>query len=282
MANVLIVRADWSDSAAISSSTSGTDTLPVANLKKKQPGDIWETSVNTSIITLDRYVTSKPFNFVGLLYTNMTTVSTWQVEASNAPTFPGNAGDYDSGVVTFVGSPTLITPERRHGFVLPSSANMNFGEEGYILGGSGGLARRYVRISLTNSGASTIQAGRLIVGQAYQPTKNYSEGANPFGLIDPTVVTETVGGQRIPREGAELRHTCRFALALLDKSETYMNVPAIMEACGAKEDVLVILDPAESTYVERMMFYGTLAARQSISNTAYDLFEQTFEVEELP
>lgn len=280
MQNVLIVAPDWSDECDIVS-TSENPEFPVGNLLTDQPGEEFRSASGSFQITLDRQTDGKPLNVIALIDTNAASAygATWQVKMC---VDTGFTTGYDSGTLGMRASPWITSLTRRHSLLIPYSAPVwNFGEDGWKLGGGLMGSYRYMQITIANVPESYFSAGRLIVGQGYKATINYSYGGSPFGITDPTNIVESPSGQRYPRVGGYKPRTVKFTLSNVDQTEAWNNLPAIMEYAAGSRPVLVVFDYEESVHLERMMIYGTLSTRQSMTNPAFDLYEQTFELTEM-
>jgi hypothetical protein len=290
MGNSILALPDWSDGSGSALVASSEDSnFPYENLTNYQPTEFWRSAnLSTTTITVNRG-SSKPINFVSLLYTNFTVSATWQIELSDSPLFPASpdaAFKYDSGAIIAVASPSLseIRANNRHCFKQISTANTNLGLEGYTLGGAGGLAGQYLRITLSDATNPDgyFQAGRFYGSQAWQLDLNIAFGSSLMGRVDPSVRQETPGGQTVIR-AIPARDSVEMIIGQLDDTQVWRNMDLFhrMATANGSRDVLAVLDPDHATHAERTVLYGMIGQRLAAQHVGFDLHEERITLEAL-
>jgi len=262
MANIAIGYSDWGDSATIDSSSVETSGFPVENLQATQPTDYWESQTDTPFVVLDRG-SAQTFNIVALLFTNVQAGDTWQVRAADTEANLTAAPGYDSGSVTFRVAGDDDTWDRHHGLLYLSTAQ----------------TYRWIRIDLTLGSGATLEAGRLVIGNFFQPSVNESYGRT-LGFADPGTTIRTDGGALISDERSRFL-TANITLGFLSESELFDSALEFQRLRGTSNDLLIVLDPAESSYLMHQLIYGKLTSSEPSSAAAFNRFRLRFSIEEM-
>ncbi len=261
MGNLVIATPTWSDLATLTAS-SELASAPVANLQRMQPTDLFQAASSADFYLEADRGSAQPFNLVALLYTNVGGSGTWRVRAADTQGGLTSSPPYDSGSLTFWASPNLDTWTRRHSLLwIPA-----------------GVTRRWVRIDVGSVGA-TFQGGRLYIGQAWQPSRNYQYGGG-LGHVDLSPKTRANGLHTVPTAKPTLVQQ-DFQLDFLSEAEMYANLFELRRLRGATKDVLVCLNPDDTTYRHQAMCYGLLDWTERITRPAFKRFAQNFRIEEL-
>lgn len=281
--NIIISTENYVDS---SDSTLTVDTevasLPKENLQDLQIVNVWRTTATSAQIDVD-IGSLKILDLMALIAHNFSTGAQirWRVsEVSDFSTTVYDSGTVDVwkavedfgsapwGVFRWGGtpSPTQTALYTKNTFAFIPSA---------VFG-------RYVRIDVTDTGNSDgyLQAGRLIVGPAYQPTINYANGVE-FEFIDNSRVTKSRGGQTFVDEVEKFRRI-RFDLINLPEGEIFGNIFNNLDRIkGVSKDVLVIPQPDDPQTWLTQNIYGRIAQISPITNTALQYYARRIEIEEM-
>ena len=140
---------------------------------------------------------------------------------------------------------------------------------------------RWWRVDYADAGNAdgVLEAGRLIIAKAWQPTRNRRFGMS-FTFIDPSPRRAARGGQLhvLP---LERRRRLDFGLALLSETEVMENAFELQRLRGLGKDVLVIPDPTKTAQQARQAIYGLLPELSPISDPRFNNYEVRFAVEEM-
>jgi len=279
VANMLIGWSDWGDAATITDSSTETTGFEATQVQATQPTDYWESQANEPYLVLDRG-SSQTFNVVALLFTNLPADSTWRIRAADdEASLTDGTETYDSGVIDFRVPGDDDTWDRHHGLH-------------YI---SAGVTARWLRIDISPasvlsldfvSGAysltgyeGTLEAGRLIVGNLFQPNANDSYGRQ-FGPVDPSSVARSDTGalyadDRTPYLAADI------TLGFLSEAEAYGTMFGILRRRGRRNDVLYVGDPAEDAYLMQQIIYGHIIQSRPIVLPQFDRYQVRLRIEEM-
>ena len=254
MAKFIIAQPYTITATAVSAATS----MPASNLNKVQPSDVWRsTSLTSQYIEVDLGL-AKAVTVVALLFTNLTSAATWRVQAGTTTAY----ADYDSGTVTAWAGATQNV-DRPHAFLDLTTASKTY---------------RYWKIDLTDAAnpAGYFEAGRVILANAFQGTRNYSYGAGR-GYKDLTTTKDAFGGQMLIEDKAK-RPVISFETNWLTETEMEASILELQRnMTGA---VFAMLDPSASTYRQARMYYGRLSL-EPLVNAAFNIYSTRFTIEGL-
>lgn len=285
MANIIIARPELGDLASLTAGSSSAS-FPVANLQRKQPTDVWQSTGLSDLYIVADLGSVQPLNLVALLFTNATSNARWQIRAADteaeltaAPTYDSGEGDgyllqengdriYLEDGVSFLrndpANPVLwasnTNEARRHGLHwIPA-----------------GISARWVRIDVADlsNAAGVFRAGRLYISNAWQPAVNMSIGA-AHGWEDSSKIGQTLGANDIPNS-KPTRPFASFTLGFLSDVEADDNVYEIDRARGSSKDVLVVTDPEHATRLHNRIYYGLLSNGRRLSARQFDLYEVSY------
>tara|TARA_S200002703_G_scaffold144510_1_gene138221 strand:+ start:854 stop:1708 length:855 start_codon:yes stop_codon:yes gene_type:complete len=279
---IIISSRNYLDSASTLTADSAVSTLPVTNLQDIQIVKVWRTDGTTSAeINID-LGSEKIMDFFALIAHNLTTSATvrWRLSNDNFSTTLYDSGTLKAWVPIeqFGGSPWGVFSWG--GLPLPSVISL-YNASTFTLLPSARIAR-YIRLNISDATNSEgyLQAGRLIVGPAYQPTINYANGVS-FEFVDDSRVTKSRGGQVFVDEVRKYRRVT-FDLIHLPESEIFSNVfNNIDRVKGVSKDVLVIPQPSDSATWLTQNIYGRLAAIGPVENTTLSRYSRTMTIEEI-
>lgn len=254
MAKFIVAQPYSATITAVSEATS----MPASNLDKMQPSDVWRsTSLTSQYIEID-LGSAKSVTVVALMFTNLTSAATWQVQAGSTTAY----SNYDSTSLTAWAGATQNV-DRPHAFLDLTAAAKTY---------------RYWKISLTDAAnpAGYFEAGRVILSNAFQGGRNYSYGAGR-GYKDMTVTKDAFGGQMIVEEKAK-RPVISFEANFLTATEAEATVLELQRNLSG--GVLAMQDPSASTYRMGRMHYGRLSI-EPVINGAFNVFSTRFTIEGL-
>jgi len=252
MANFIICQ----PYSATVTAASAAATMPATNLDKPQPTDIWRsTSLTSQYIEID-LGSAKAVSIVALMFTNLTSAATWRVQAGSTT----GVSDYDSGTATAWAGATENV-DRPHALL-----DLTGGAQTY----------RYWKITLTDAANpdTYFEAGRVILANAFQPTRNYALGAGR-GFKDLTERADAFGGQLLFETKAK-RPVISFEANWLTETEMEANVLEIQRTIEGP--VLAMLTPETTTYRMGRMYYGLLSM-DPVVLAAHNIFSTRFTVE---
>lgn len=281
--SMLIAFRNYVDDGSLSGGA-WTAGLPRANLATRQPSMLARTN---SVVADDTQVTldigeARPVAFVGLLRHNLSQSGQWRITVSDDPSFA--TLKHDSGMVDIW---PAITPfgiglwgEFQWGGKLDPLLVGTYGIDGFhVLPAS--VRGRYVRIELsdTANAAGYLEAGRLVVAPAWQPSVNLQYGWS-IEQVDDSRSVKSRGGQTYVDQRPKYRRLT-FTLDHLEADEMFGNAYELERLKGKGGDVLVVLDPEDSKHRHRHSVYGLLAQTTPVSNAYAGRFAKEFVVEEL-
>lgn len=261
MANLLIGWSDWGDAATIDEVSAETTSFEGTQVQATQPTDYWEAVSSTPYIVFDRG-SAQEFNVVAALFTNMASGDTWRVRSADTKAGLTSAPDYDSGSVSFRVAGDDDTWDRHHGLIYRSAGETN----------------RWVRIDFSVAGG-TLECGRIVIGNLFQPTTNDSYG-RAFGPQDPSTKDRTDGGALIADDKTPFL-AAEVNLGFLSEAEAYGKVFDLFRRRGVRNDVLYIGDPTEDTYLMHQIIYGQIARVRPLSLPQFGRYEARVLIEEM-
>lgn len=248
MGNVLLISPRESDLAVLAAS-SQVSTLPVAFLQAMQPQKKWRSTGTTEWITVE-LATAVAATAVSLVGHNLSSGATIRVRSG---TTAANVTASPTGDVTVSAWPTSGKP------TVPNWPNylslVTFNDTTPV---------RYWRIDIADAGnaAGYLEAGRLVIGAAWQPTTNFDLGGTPYGFntLDIQVTTPT-GYTFTDRRSASAPRTIALTITGADQREVLDGIAEIQRLRGMWGDVICCLDPAATTDFHRQSLQGVFTAK---------------------
>jgi hypothetical protein len=278
---MLILEPGLSDSAVISTTATVAGSMPLSNLQAPQPTDKTRFTDSTSpiVITIDATAvlaagTYTGWNYVAWLFNSSAAADTWKLEA--AATISGlSAPTLSMAGLSAWPSPSLkpYYPRVHSRLYLPITHTEP-------------VLR--LTINATTSPLGYLDIGRLYIGLAVDlKTPERYPIAIPLPS-EPERVVRSEGGQDYPRatgldEGLQSYPVIfagdpnlplaadRAAKAALD---FYSSIVRIIRLRGASRDVLIDLDPNDSTWAMEKIIYGRLVGvtqPQLIASNVYQV-----------
>lgn len=262
--------------------------LPVTNLQDRQLVRPWRTqTVDPAQTWIEAdFQGDRMVGAVALVRHNFSQTSQWRVRTGDDPAIGQGVGvEYDSGWLE-VWPPieefgTLPWGVFQWGGLLPQEVASEITLSAFHLLPQPRSAR-YLRIDLQDpdNDDGYLQAGRLVAGPSYVPSRNMLYGWS-IGFEDPSEVSKSRGGQTWIDVHEKFR-VLRFALANLNEDEAMINVfDHLMRRKGVSGDVLVIPQSERPDQYHNQAIYGRLRSLDPITNPFFESFEANFEVEEL-
>ncbi len=258
MANAYLGAPNLFDFAAAIGAGSQIQSLPVQNLRDPRVVRPWRGAVGvTTTYLLADNGAAKELQATALLGTNLTANATFRVRVS-ASDQTGVAGDlYDSGTI----AAGQVDPAYRafvHSLPAPVSG-------------------RYVRLDITDTNLSYLEAGRWFFGPVFQPGINIQ-----FGLLrnqnDPSKLTESLNGQ-VFVDRKDKRRSWRINFDFLTEQEALTGLAEIDRLVSITDDVLFVLDP-DSTNLGRDSIWGLLSQQSGLTHSNQDTFQQSYTITE--
>jgi len=251
---MLIAWENFADAGSVSTD-SALDTLPVSNLQQQHVSRKWRTDGAASAYVLVDLGASLDCGVLALLGANLTAAATIRIRGSvTDPTATGSLA-YDSGTVA-------------------AGAKAGYGG---VYKAFTEVASRYWRIDLADASLDYLEAGRLFLGPAWEPSINMQLGWS-VRVDDPSKKTKSSGGQSY----ADVRPKARvldFSLEFMGEAEMYGNAFALAVAQGLTGDVLAIPD-AEGAYLPEQAVFGQLEQLSALVEPRLALYSQKFTIEE--
>ncbi len=264
MGRIVIAEPSIGD-AAVLRSVAGADALAVGNLQAQQPSKAWRTTAVAGDAVEADLGTAAGINLVALLSTNAGSAATWRVRAAATQTDLTAAPGYDSGSLSVWPTTGLETWDFVHGILWLATSVQTF---------------RWWRVDVADldNPDGYLQAGRLFLSKAWQPSRNRQRGlAIAFEDLSPR--ERARGGQIYPL-ALPRRRVLQFTLRFQSEAEMYANAFELDRLRGRSGDVLVIPDPDKSAQIQRQTVYGLQAELVPIVDPAHNLFEKAFVIEE--
>ncbi|MEC4750055.1 hypothetical protein [Methylomicrobium sp. Wu6] len=246
------------DSATLSGG-SWNASLPLANLQSRILSKVARATnalAASTLINID-LGGAKAVQAFGAIRTNISASgATYRLRGSNDNTFATSL--YDSGTT----SANAQTPD-------------------LILGLDSAVTARYWRLEIvdTSNVAGYVQIGRLFIGPALAPADNYSKGAE-IGYQNNTAVSRSVGGVKyFDRKPGE--RVFSFKLDWMTEAEALGQTLELQKICGIDGEVLLVVDPSDTTYNQKRHFLGTLQQLSMIENPYLTNYQAAFNVVEV-
>lgn len=209
----------------------------VTKLQQEDTRRNWRTGATTTAYILGTYASNQSADTFYLANTNLTAAGIARVRLSSADA-TGAAGDiYDSNSGATAGQ---VDPNYKNLLVLASSVKSGW---------------KYIRIDLTDTSRTYIEAGFLFVGTRTQFAYNYNYGAQ-FTVVDPSVQKKTKGGQT-KMMIRPIFWRWELPIGFVTEAQRYSVAYSIDLLNGIRTPVLFVGDPA-STNLGRDSIFGLI------------------------
>lgn len=251
MQNVLVLSPRDSDGATVTASTEASASLVAANLQDMQPAKKWRSSSTTGEYVLVTFDTAVAANCLAVVGHNLSGSGTIRLRGAVLQANLTTSPDYDSTALSAwpgTGKPTdALWP-------VYTSLRKN----------SNTTACRYWRIDFADSAPVTtyLEASRIALGIAWQPSYNFDIGGTPLGFDVPDVQTKTPFGRTFTdRRTYSAPRVFELAFYALTRSESLRGIFEIQRLRGLWGDVICSLDPTETTDFHRYTMQGVFTDR---------------------
>jgi hypothetical protein len=284
MANTMLGFPNRCDTSTLSNG-SWVATLPLTNLQQRVIALVARTTDATLASTkLDINLgISKNIRLVNLTNHNLSLAATYRVTASATATFAVLA--YDSGWQSVW---PVVYP---YGTLEWEDDNFWTGQytveqiAGYTTSLTHILPNatvvQYWRIELndTTNMAGYVQAGRLFIGPAWQPTNNRSYDSS-LAWETKTVVDEAISGA----EYFDVRTPYRVAKMSFDwmsTDEAFANAFELTRRAGMDQEIMFVYDPSDTVHALRRRFLSRMRTLNPIEHPYLNINKEAFEFKEL-
>ncbi len=267
MADVTFATSAFVDAGTVTAGNEVT-TLPATNLQDPQPTKRWRSTTIVSSVYIQVDLTeAKAINLIALISHNGTASATWRIRAATSEGGLTSAPGFDSGAISMwpISRPTdwpVRSLFSRHWLTTAQSF-------------------QWWRIDISDAGNSDLffEAGRIIIDAAWQPTIGLSPNWG-VGWVDPGPREMSLGGNIYPTQRSR-RRRIDLNLDFNDETEMLANAFELQRKRGRSQDILVLVDPTETTNWHRTAVYGLMSDLQPVVNTAFNIFSQTITIEEM-
>lgn len=256
------------DSATLSGGAWETG-LPLQNLQTPALGEeahSVDAEVSSTVIRVDQG-SAKEISIVSLQNHNMRSADKWRVRVG--PNADGSGATFDSGTVDVWGAqwPIGLLPSGH-----PNATTRKYTDADIARTPRDAVmilpqvVQRHLLIELdvTANVDGYARAGRLSIGPRYQPTFNFSVGAE-FGFSDNTIVGKAQSGARFYRS-KRLGRSFSVAFVNIPDAEAYAVLRDLAETLGQEGQLYVVSDPTDVEMLQRRSFLANL---RSLSAAQY-------------
>jgi len=272
MSNVSIAYNNKIDNGTTTITASHEDSGGLAyNLHHEQPTKQWISSVGTQVYTPNLQIdfgASVSFDIVALLDTNIQSSvnNTWRIRSfsSAANMAAGTSATYDSTAVRF------------------SNDSPDYAFSHGAMVDSGFVATQYMRIDFTAidllSGDS-VSAGRLMVGDLFQPQINMSYGA-AIKYNDEAKASRASGGALYTVATYRYR-TLEFELEHQVEADMFDSALIIDRDEGKTGDLFICQDLDRTDGITAVSIHGKQTETHEVINTHYQRYKKRYQFEEM-
>lgn len=116
---------------------------------------------------------------------------------------------------------------------------------------------RYWRIEFAALANAAVDIGRLVLGKAFVPQRNFSFGA-AFGLRDFSKVDFSARGALLRTRRPRKLRTVGISFSMAYRDEIEAVVQPMLESVGLDGPIALIIDPAANAMRERRCYFGLL------------------------
>lgn len=219
---------------------------PPSTLQNVHVGRKWRSLTNSVALTCD-LLSAQSFDTVAVLGVNLTAAGLTRVRVSNADSSGALGEIYDSG-----SSAGRVDPDYGRLVVLAASP----------------VSGRYVRVDLSDSSLSYIEAGRGVITLRNQVSINFLPGASDLNT-DPAIKKKSRGGQTyIDPASPDPFRVWEFNFDTLTETERFGFIEQADVRNGSRTDVLLCRNPA-STNLGRDTIWGLMESTPIVAQSGY-------------
>lgn len=256
----LILSPRESDAATVAASSAVAD-LPVTNLQDMQPAKKWRSTAATAqTITID-FGYPVAANALALVGHNLTADGVLRVRGATtlADVTANPAIDTNTqSAWPATGKPTAASWPHHTAIVRWSNDN----------------PFRYWQLDIADGGTvlTYLEAGRLVLGRAFQPSIGFDLGGQPITYETGDVQARTPYGRTFTdRRTTSPPRLFEITVYAMTRREVWDGIAELQRLRGTWGDVVCALDPGEKTDLHRFVMQGVFAAGGSYTlPTAYD------------
>ena len=285
MSGVLLGYTNRIDTSTLSGG-SWAATLPLTNLKNRVLGKVARSTDATNASTkFDINLTNAnvPIRIVSLVNHNFTTAATYRVRGASDAGFTTVL--YDSGVKSVY--PSVYLPEDLEWEMVnwwsgtPSDEDIQGYTTNLVEITTAPTFAQYWRVEIFDSAnaAGYVQVGRVMICQAWKPTRDASVGAST-GWETTTSMTRALSGAKYFQAKVPARST-KFSLDVMSVNEAMGNAFEIDRRSGIDKEVMYIMDEADTLQALRRRYLGTIRELSPIEYPYSNLLSKTYIIDEL-
>jgi hypothetical protein len=145
---------------------------------------------------------------------------------------------FNSGVIPFAAGAFVPENGRQHNLVMINSP----------------ISARYWTTQFNTLSGGPFEAGRWVIGQRFQPTRNFSFGAS-YGVIDRGGGDFSAQGVWLPKPGA-IQRTIGLSFTATTKADAELALQPLLERVGNRKHVLLVTNPDADILRQRRMYFG--------------------------
>lgn len=241
---LLLLSPRDSDAATLTASAE-LSALPVGNLQSMQPQKVWRALATSAYVTV-AFASPVNVNALALVGHNLSEAAVIRLRAAVALENLTTAPDIDTGWRS--AWPTSGKP-------LAPSWPVRLS----LLKWSTGAAVLYARVDIADPSAAQtyIEAGRLVIGQAWQPATNFDLEGTPLAFDARDVrVTTPYGYTFTDRRAASAARRFALKITAANQREVLDGIAELQRLRGLWGDVICALDPAATTDFHRYAMQG--------------------------
>ena len=258
MPNMKLLTDDLSSAATITATTTA-GTLGPSNLKTNEPTEVWRATAKTATLTLT-WTAAQTVDTVILGWTNLTDTATvvFSLFTNTADSTP-------------VATMTRTAGEKRQGI-----AELARNVQAWF---SPARSVRKVTIVITdNANTANVEAGRVMVGAAYEMKLNPTYGAE-LSFVDPSVVNRMESGA-VRREPKKVFRRFSVSTGLMPPEDSAKLIQLAARGVGSPLFLSLFPDPSEDHF-QTHAFIGCTVSGGRFQNAAFKRLSSSLDVEEI-
>lgn len=285
MANCKLLWKNLANNAAVTGGHWQT-ALPLINVQNTLISMVARTT-NTNLASTQLLVdlgdTAPIYDTLALVNHNLSASALVRVTTSAVADYSVLA--YDSGWVAVYPpafSPAVVAWESDRWYFGPAAdADMDKYQRTWVFFTNPIQTARYVKVEFndTTNTDAYIQAGRLLLGQAWQWASNFDYG-HSFRWVDDSVISKSLAGV-VYAERRKKRRKFTFNGAFFTDNEAYQNLFEMQRLLGVYGEVLVVPDADDTVNGFRRNFLGRMVTLDPIEHYQLNLNKIALDFEEL-
>lgn len=268
MPNLRVVYDNAADrsSSLVASTTAGS--LAASNLLTDAKTDVWRSTATTATLTIS-WASSQTASMVALPFSNLTSTATLRVQCY---TLVGDASPaFDSG--------NVLCAAAALGFTAP----VGFGGGVYaaIWFASRSVQKIIVTITDTSNSAGYVQAGRMVVGAYWSPTRDAETDSLKLTCQDDTKLYRSEAGSQSADRGPMYKKLT-FDLAAMTQTDRN-TMWRIAAGNGMSTPLYICMTPESTDSFEEQIYtvYGRISSSTALQYKWQHLSATQLQVEEV-